>query len=65
MPIARSKLGPLGDGALRLRDRLSVADSAFNWLTSFPSRIAAVAYQLLYWFFNITVVDAEVPDVIS
>ncbi|WP_412508533.1 glycosyltransferase [Roseovarius sp. SYSU LYC5161] len=65
MQIARSRHGPLGDTALRLRDRWSVTDSVFYWLTSFAFRLAAVVYPLLYWFFNITVVDAEVPDVIS
>ena len=65
MQIARSRLGPLGRSALRLRDRWSVADSVFYWLTSFPFRLAALSFPLLYWFFNITVVDAEVADVIS
>ncbi|TMM54032.1 glycosyltransferase [Sulfitobacter sabulilitoris] len=65
MQIARSRLGPLGRNALRLRDRWSVIDSVFYWLTTFPFRIAAIIYPLLYWFFNITVVDARLADVIS
>lgn len=65
MQIARSHLGPLGKNKLRLRDRWSVADSVFYWLTTFPFRLAAIVYPLLYWFGNVTVVDARLPDVIS
>ncbi|MDT0683961.1 cellulose synthase catalytic subunit [Roseicyclus sp. F158] len=65
MQIARSDLGPLSRRRMRLRDRWSVIDSAFYWLFSFVFRIAAFVFPLLYWFFNITVVNAAVPDVIS
>lgn len=65
MQIARSRYGPFGQNALRLRDRWSVIDSALYWLTTFPFRTAAFVYPLLYWFFNITVVDAQVPDVLA
>lgn len=65
MQIARSKVGPLSTSRLRIRDRWSVTDAVAYWLTTFPFRIAALTYPLLYWFFNITVVDARVPDVIS
>ncbi|SFQ06449.1 glycosyltransferase [Tranquillimonas alkanivorans] len=65
MQIARGRLGPLARNGLRLRDRWSVVDSAFFWLTTYPFRLAAFVYPLLYWYFNITVVDAEVPDVLS
>lgn len=65
MQIARSRLGPLSRNNLRLRDRWSVIDSVFYWMTTFSFRIAALTYPLLYWFFNITVVDASVPDVLS
>ncbi|SPJ25972.1 glycosyltransferase family 2 protein [Palleronia abyssalis] len=65
MQIARGRLGPFAANGLRLRDRWSVIDSVFYWLTTFPFRIAAFVYPLLYWFFNITVVDAEVPEVLS
>ena len=65
MQITRSRLGPLSRNNLRLRDRWSVIDSVFYWLTTFSFRIAALTYPLLYWFFNITVVDASVPDVLS
>lgn len=65
MQIARSRYGPFGRNSLRLRDRWSVIDSALYWLTTFPFRTAAFIYPLLYWFFNVTVVDAEVPDVLS
>lgn len=65
MQIARGRLGPLSRSTLRLRDRWSVIDSVLYWLTAFPFRVAALLYPLLYWFFNVTVVDAEVPEVLS
>lgn len=65
MQIARSRLGPFGKNRLRLRDRWSVADSVLYWTMSFSFRLAALTFPLLYWFFNITVIDASVPDVVS
>lgn len=65
MQIARSRLGPFGRNGLRLRDRWSVIDSVLYWTMSFGFRLAALVYPLFYWFFNITVVDATVPDVLS
>ena len=65
MQIARSRFGPLGRNNLRFRDRWSVTDSVFYWMTSFPFRIAAVVYPLLYWYFGTIVVDASLPDVLS
>ncbi|ANT59488.1 Curdlan synthase [Salipiger sp. CCB-MM3] len=64
MQIARSSVGPLSKANLRIRDRWSVIDSVFFWATSFPFRIAAIVFPLLYWFFNITVVDAQLADVL-
>ncbi|WP_075293212.1 glycosyltransferase [Pararhizobium arenae] len=65
MQIARGRLGPLQSNGLRLRDRWSVLDSVLFWLTSFSFRLSAMTFPLLYWFFNITVVDASVADVVS
>lgn len=65
MQIARSHVGPFSRSHLRLRDRWSVLDAGVYWLTTFPFRIAALVYPLLYWYFNVTVVDARVPDVLS
>lgn len=65
MQIARGPLGPLARNSLRLRDRWSVLDSVFFWLTTFIFRIASMTFPLFYWFFNITVVNASVPDVIT
>lgn len=65
MQIIRSRVGPLARNGLRLRDRWSMIDSLLYWTMSFSFRIAALVFPLLYWFFNITVVDATVPDVIS
>lgn len=64
MQIARGRLGPMAGNRLQLRDRWSVIDSVFFWLTTFSFRLAAMAFPLLYWFFNITVVEASVPDVV-
>lgn len=65
MQIARGPFGPLSSNNLRLRDRWSVVDSVLFWTSTFSFRIAALVFPLLYWFFNVTVVDATVPDVIS
>ena len=65
MQIARSSVGPFARQKLRLRDRWSVLDSVFFWMTSFPFRIAVVVYPLLYWYFSIIVVDAALPDVLT
>lgn len=64
MQIARSDYGPFGESGLRLRDRWSVADSVIFWLSTFSFRLAAVYFPLLYWFFNIIVVDASLVDVL-
>lgn len=64
MQIARSRVGPLARNRLRLRDRWSVVDSVLFWWTSFSFRIASMVFPLLYWFFNVIVVDASVADVI-
>lgn len=65
MQIARSRVGPFARNNLRLRDRWSVIDSVLYWVTTFPFRIAAIVYPLLYWYFEITVVDARLADVIT
>jgi cellulose synthase (UDP-forming) len=65
MQIARSDYGPLGYNNLRLRDRWSVLDSVMFWLTTFSFRLAAIYYPLLYWYFNIIVVDASVVEVLQ
>ena len=65
MQIVRSSLGPFRDTALRLRDRWSVLDSMLYWLTTFPFRIAAVVFPLFYWFFDLTVVNARLADVVT
>jgi cellulose synthase (UDP-forming) len=64
MQIARSSLGPFARNRMGLRDRWSVIDSVLYWTTTFPFRLAALVYPLLYWYANITVVDATIPDVI-
>ncbi|WP_233499380.1 glycosyltransferase [Pararhodobacter sp. CCB-MM2] len=65
MQIARSSMGPFAKNTLRLRDRWSVVDSVLYWSTTFPFRLAAIFFPLLYWFFNVTVVNAALTDVIS
>ena len=65
MQIARSRVGPFARNNLRLRDRWSVIDAVLYWLSTFPFRLATLIYPLLYWYFNITVVNAEVADVIG
>ena len=65
MQIARSRVGPFARNNLRLRDRWSVIDAVLYWLSTFTFRLAALTFPLLYWYFNITVVNAEVADVIG
>jgi cellulose synthase (UDP-forming) len=64
MQIARGRMGPLSRNNLRFRDRWSVMDAVFYWLSTFPFRLVALTYPLLYWFLNLTVVNAGVADVI-
>ena len=64
MQIARSRVGPLARNRLRLRDRWSVIDSVLFWWTTFSFRIASMVFPLLYWFFNVIVINASVADVI-
>ena len=65
MQIARSSVGPFARNNLRLRDRWSVIDACLYWITTFPFRLATLIYPLLYWYFNVTVVNATVADVIN
>ncbi|XHC09973.1 cellulose synthase catalytic subunit [Labrenzia sp. ac12] len=64
MQIARSRFGPFSDNRLGLADRWSVIDSVLYWTTNFPFRIAILVYPLLYWYFNIMVVDATLQEVL-
>jgi cellulose synthase (UDP-forming) len=65
MQIARSRVGPFAKNNLRIRDRWSVLDAVFYWVTTFSFRIASLIFPLLYWYFNIIVVKANVADVIG
>lgn len=65
MQIAHSSVGPFSKSKIRLRDRWSVLDAGIYWLTTYPFRIAALLYPLLYWYFNVIVVDARIPEVIA
>ncbi|MBV7379669.1 glycosyltransferase [Maritimibacter dapengensis] len=65
MQIARGAMGPFAKNGLRLRDRWSVLDSVFYWLTTFAFRLAALVFPMLYWYGNVTVVNAQLGDVIS
>ena len=65
MQIARSRVGPLARNRLRLRDRWSVLDAGLYWLSTYLFRLAALSFPLLYWYFDIIVVNAQVPEVIS
>jgi cellulose synthase (UDP-forming) len=64
MQIARSRFGPFSQNRLHLADRWSVIDSVLYWTTNFPFRIAILVYPLLYWYFNIMVVDATLQEVL-
>lgn len=64
MQIARSSKGPFARHSLPLIDRISVIDSVMFWLFSFVFRVAVIVYPLAYWFGNIIVVNAALPDVL-
>ncbi|SOD98542.1 glycosyltransferase [Caenispirillum bisanense] len=65
MQILRGRLGPFRPNALSLADRWSMVDAMLYWTLSFPFRVAALVYPILYWYFNIIVVNADVPDVLT
>ncbi len=65
MQIARSRFGPFGRSALGLADRWSILDATFYWTTTFVFRLAALIFPLFYWFGNVIVVNAALPDVID
>jgi cellulose synthase (UDP-forming) len=47
-----------------LAQRLAVLDSGLFWICTFPFRLAALVCPILYWYFGIIVVDAQVPDIV-
>ncbi len=66
MQIVRSDYGPFSKRKpLRLRDRWSVLDSLLYWVTTYPFRLAAFIYPLLYWYFGTIAVYASVPEILS
>ena len=65
MQIARSRVGPFAKNNLHIRDRWSVLDAVFYWITTFSFRLASLIFPLLYWYFDIIVVNANVNDVIG
>lgn len=65
MQILRGRLGPFCTNDLSLADRWSMVDAMLYWTLSFPFRVAALVYPLIYWYFNVIVVNADVPDVLS
>ncbi|WP_127142774.1 glycosyltransferase family 2 protein [Pelagibacterium montanilacus] len=65
MQIVRSVSGPLRDNSLRLVDRWSLLDSFFYWASIFPFKLACIIYPLLFWYFGVIVVDAQLDEIIS
>jgi len=66
MQIVRGPYNPLSARhRLSLRHRLSILDSLMYWSTTFSFRIASIVVPLLYWFFGILAVDAEMAEVLS
>jgi cellulose synthase (UDP-forming) len=64
MQIVRGPYNPFSwRNRLSLRQRISIIDSLLYWTTCFPFRIAALLCPLLYWYFGIIVVDADVADI--
>jgi len=66
MQIVRGPYNPVSlRHRLSLRHRISVLDSLLFWSTTFAFRIAAIVVPLLYWFFGVLAVDAQVADVFN
>ncbi|MCD7060126.1 glycosyltransferase [Pelagibacterium xiamenense] len=65
MQIVRSASGPLRPNSLRIRDRWSMIDSFVYWASIFPFKLACIIYPLLFWYFGVVVLDAQLDDIIS
>lgn len=65
LQIARSRFGPFGKAKLGFIGRWSIMDSSLYWLSTFLFRLAALTFPLLYWFGNITVVNAPLHEAID
>jgi cellulose synthase (UDP-forming) len=66
MQIVRGPYNPFSTRhGLSLRHRLSILDSFLYWVTTFSFRLAAIVVPLLYWFFGILAVNADVADVLN
>lgn len=66
MQIVRGPFNPFSPRhRLSLRHRISIVDSLLFWSTTFSFRIAAIVVPLLYWYFGILAVDADVADVLN
>ncbi|MGY3622322.1 glycosyltransferase [Bradyrhizobium sp. USDA 10063] len=63
MQIVRNSYNPFGSHRLDLMHRISVIDSLFYWLTTFPFRLASLVCPLLYWWLDITIVNASLVDI--
>ena len=62
--IIRGPMGPFSNNKLRIIDRIGLIDSFLYWVTTYPFRLACLFIPLLYWFFGVTVVEADVPSVL-
>lgn len=65
LEIARSRFGPFGRAKLGLMGRWSILDSSFYWTTTFLFRLAALIFPMLYWFGNVTVLNAPLSEAID
>ena len=66
MQIVRGPYNPFSlRHRLNLRQRISILDSLLFWSTTFSFRIASIVVPLLYWYFGILAVDAEVEEVLA
>jgi cellulose synthase (UDP-forming) len=63
--IARGRLGPFHRNGLRWRDRWSVLDAVLYWTGTFSFRLAALGAPLLFWLFDLTLIQATLPEALS
>jgi len=66
MQIVRGPYNPFSlRHRLNLRQRISIIDSVMYWSTTFSFRIASIVVPLLYWYFGILAVNANVEEVLA
>lgn len=63
--IFRGSLGPMRlNNGLTLVDRISLIETFLSWFASYSFRLAGIIVPILYWYFNILAVQADVGEML-